>query len=102
MAEERHQWFLNQIFHHRAALHRYLGKLTSGSEDIEDLVQETYVRIYALANYHEAGSPKALLFRIAHNLAVERARRQKAHATDTVADFEGFNRLSNESPPDRQ
>jgi RNA polymerase sigma-70 factor (ECF subfamily) len=75
MAEKRHDWFLNQIFHHRAALHRYLGKLTSGAEDIEDLVQETYVRIYALPDYLQVESPKALLFRIAHNLAVERARR---------------------------
>jgi DNA-directed RNA polymerase specialized sigma24 family protein len=44
MAEKRHDWFLDQVFHHRAALHRYLAKLTSGAEDIEDLVQETYVR----------------------------------------------------------
>lgn len=45
MADERHEWFLNQIFRHWTALHRYLGKFTSGAEDIEDLVQETYGRI---------------------------------------------------------
>jgi RNA polymerase sigma-70 factor (ECF subfamily) len=102
MAEKRHDWFLNQVFRHRAALHRYLGKLTSGAEDIEDLVQETYVRIYALPDYHEVDSPKALLFRIAHNLAVERARRNKAQATDTVADLETLTVYSNEAPPDEQ
>ena len=102
MAEKRHDWFLEQIFHHRAALHRYLGKLTSGAEDIEDLVQETYVRIYALPDYLQVESPKALLFRIAHNLAVERARRQKSQATDTVADLEDLNVYSNEAPPDEQ
>jgi len=51
MADTRHDWFLSQVFHHRAALHRYLGKLTSGAQDIEDLVQEAYVRIYALPDY---------------------------------------------------
>jgi RNA polymerase sigma factor (sigma-70 family) len=102
MAEKRHDWFLNQIFHHRAALHRYLGKLTSGAEDIEDLVQETYVRIYALPDYLQVESPKALLFRIAHNLAVERARRQKTQATDTMADFESLNVYSSEAPQDEQ
>jgi RNA polymerase sigma factor (sigma-70 family) len=102
MAEKRHDWFLNQIFQHRAGLHRYLGKLTSGAEDIEDLVQETYVRIYALPDYLKVESPKALLFRIAHNLAVERARRQKTQATDTMADFEALNVYSNEAPPDEQ
>jgi DNA-directed RNA polymerase specialized sigma24 family protein len=51
MADERHEWFLNQIFRHRAALHRYLAKFAGRTEDIEDLVQETYVRLYALADF---------------------------------------------------
>src|SRR5581483_9065031 len=90
MADKRHDWFLSQVFHHRAALHRYLAKLTSGAEDIEDLAQETYIRIYALPDYQRIESPKALLFRIAHNLAVDRARQRKARATDTMADLETF------------
>ena len=102
MAEKRHDWFLNQVFHHRAALHRYLGKLTSGAEDIEDLVQETYVRMYALPDFQIVASPKALLFRIAHNLAVERARRRKTQATETMADLDTLNVFSNEAPPDEQ
>src|SRR5258705_13947919 len=83
MADERHEWFLNQIFRHRAALYRYLRKFTSGAEDIEDLVQETYVRVYALSQTEAVDSPRALLFRIAHNMAVEGARRQKFQATAT-------------------
>ena len=102
MAEKRHDWFLDQVFQHRAALHRYLGKLTSGAEDIEDLVQETYVRMYALPDFHLVESPKALLFRIAHNLAVERARRHKAQATDTVGDLETLSVFSKEAPPEEQ
>ncbi len=35
---DRHEWFLNQIFRHRADLQRYLQQLTSGAEDIEDLI----------------------------------------------------------------
>jgi RNA polymerase sigma factor (sigma-70 family) len=102
MADNRHDWFLNQIFRHRAALYRYLRKFTSGAEDVEDLVQETYVRVYALPDYHGIGSPKALLFRIAHNLAVERARRQKTQATDSMADFDLLSVYSSEAPPDEQ
>ncbi len=102
MAEKRHDWFVNQVFQHRGALHRYLGKLTSGAEDIEDLVQETYVRMYALPDFHLVESPKALLFRIAHNLAVERARRHKAQATDTVGDLESLSVFSEEAPPEEQ
>jgi RNA polymerase sigma-70 factor (ECF subfamily) len=102
MADERHDWFLNQIFRHRAALHRYLRRFTSGAEDVEDLVQETYVRMYALQDFRTVGSPRALLFRIAHNTAVERARRQSTQATDSVADFESLNVYSSEAPADEQ
>jgi RNA polymerase sigma factor (sigma-70 family) len=102
MDDERHEWFLNQIFRHRAALNRYLRKFTSGAEDIEDLVQETYLRVYALPDYRAVDSPKALLFRIAHNLAVERARRQKTQATDSMADFELLNVSTTEAPADQQ
>src|ERR1700728_218553 len=102
MANDRHEWFLKQIFRHGAALHRYLRRFTSGAEDIEDLVQETYVRIYAIEDRDAVNSPRALLFRIAHNLAVERSRRQIARATDSVGDFELLNVDTLEAPPDEQ
>jgi len=102
MGDERHDWFLNQIFRHRAALHRYLRKFTSGAEDVEDLVQETYVRMYALRDFREIESPQALLFRIAHNTAVERARRRAAQTTDSVGDFDSLNVYSTEAPADEQ
>ena len=65
-------------------------------------MQETYVRIYAIENRDAVDSPRALLFSIAHNLAVERARRQTARATDSVADFEPLNVDTSEAPPDEQ
>ena len=102
MADERHDWFLNQIFRHRAALYRYLRRFTSGAEDVEDLVQETYVRMYAMREYWKVDSPRALLFKIAHNMAVERARRQSTQATDSVGDLELLNVYSTEAPADEQ
>src|ERR1700732_4188532 len=102
MADERHEWFLNQIFRHRAALYRYLRQFTSGAEDIEDLVQEIYGCDYARADYQAGDSPRALLFRIAHNMAVERARRQKSQATDSVADLERLTVFSSDAPADEQ
>jgi RNA polymerase sigma factor (sigma-70 family) len=99
---DRHEWFLNQIFRHRADLQRYLQQFTSGAEDIDDLIQETYVRVYSLPDYETVDSPKAYLFTTARNLAIERARRNAIHATDTVADFEPLNLYSLESPVDVQ
>jgi RNA polymerase sigma factor (sigma-70 family) len=102
MADERHDWFIAQVFRHRMALHRYLSKFTSGAEDVEDLVQETLVRVYSLSDYRSVASPKALLLRIGHNLAVERARRQNAQATDSMADLEPLGVYSSEAPAEQQ
>jgi RNA polymerase sigma factor (sigma-70 family) len=99
---DRHEWFLNQIFLHRADLRRFLQQFTSGAEDIEDLIQETYVRVYSLPDYEHVDSPKAYLFTIARHLAIERARRRRSQATDTVEDFEALNISSTDSPVDAQ
>jgi RNA polymerase sigma-70 factor (ECF subfamily) len=93
---------LDQIFSHRAALQKYLRKFTAGAEDVEDLVQEAYVRVCALPPGQVVDSPRALLFRIAHNLAVDRVRQKVTRATDDVADFEPLNVFSEEAEPDEQ
>ena len=102
MADERRKRLLSQIFSHRAALQKYLRRFTAGAEDVEDLVQEAYVRMCALPDGQVVESPRALLFRIAHNLAVDRARQRVTHATDEVADFEPLNVSSEEAEPDEQ
>jgi RNA polymerase sigma factor (sigma-70 family) len=102
VADERRKRLLDQIFGHRAALQKYLRKFTAGSEDVEDLVQEAYVRVCAMSPAQVVDSPRALLFRIARNLAVDRARQRVTHATDDVADFEPLNVSSEEAEPDEQ
>jgi RNA polymerase sigma factor (sigma-70 family) len=102
MADDGRKRLLDQIFTHRAALLKYLRRFTGGAEDVEDLVQEAYVRVFALPRTQAVDSPRALLFRIARNLAVDRARQRLARATDDVADFEPLNVSSKEAEPDEQ
>ncbi len=102
MADDRRKRLLDQVFGYRAALQKYLRKFTAGAEDVEDLVQEAYVRVCALSPAQAVDSPRALLFRIARNLAVDRARQKVARATDDVADFEPLNVSSEEAEPDEQ
>ena len=102
MADDRRTRLLDQVFSHRAALQKYLRKFVGTSDDVEDLVQEAYVRVCALPSSQVVESPRALLFRIAHNLAVDRARQRVSHATDDVADFEPLNVFSQEAEPDEQ
>ncbi|WP_411833870.1 RNA polymerase sigma factor [Pseudoxanthomonas mexicana] len=71
-------------------LQKYLRTYLSSVEDIEDVIQDTYLRIYAIQDYTTVESPKALLITIAHNLAVEIGRRRSRRATDAVADFDAL------------
>ncbi len=102
MADERRKRLLAQIFGYRVALQRYLRRFTAGAEDVDDLVQEAYMRVFAMPDGQPPASPRALLFRVARNLAVDRARQRRAHATDEVADFEPLNVSSEEAEPDEQ
>jgi len=102
MGNEGRNRLLSQILAHRTALQKYLRKFTAGAEDVEDLVQEAYVRVCALPDGQVVDSPRALLFRIARNLAVDRARQRLTRATDDVADFEPLNVSSEEAEPDAQ
>lgn len=95
MPPDHHEWFLNQVFCHRAMLQQYLRKYLSANEDIEDVIQDTYLRIYGIQDYTTVESPKALLITIAHNLAVELGRRRTSRATDAVADFDALGVSSN-------
>lgn len=90
MPSDRREWFLNQVFCHRRMLRAYLRRYLSADEDIEDVIQDTYLRIYGIQDYTTVESPKALLITIAHNLAVELGRRRVSRATDTVADFDAL------------
>lgn len=54
----------------RPALRRYLRKILPLTPDIEDLLQEVFVRVYNAEQKTEIRSPKAFMFRTAHNLAL--------------------------------
>lgn len=71
-------------------LQKYLRTYLSSDEDIEDVIQDTYLRIYGIQDYTSVESPKALLITIAHNLAVELGRRRSSRATDAVADVDAL------------
>jgi RNA polymerase sigma-70 factor (ECF subfamily) len=56
---------------HRSALFAYLQRRLGDREAAADLVQETYVHAMRHGHTEEIAEPRAWLFRIAHNLAVD-------------------------------
>nr|WP_302053906.1 RNA polymerase sigma factor [Sphingomonas tagetis] len=68
------------------ALKRFLGRMLPTESDVEDIAQETCIRAYAAAETQTVLMPKAFLFRIAKNLALNERSRMWNTTTTFVGD----------------
>jgi RNA polymerase sigma factor (sigma-70 family) len=72
--------------HYRTPLFNYFRRRVDTAADAEDLTQDTFVKLLALAETERVKEPGALLFRIAGNLIADRyrksGRRSKIHLSD--------------------
>jgi RNA polymerase sigma-70 factor (ECF subfamily) len=72
---------------HGEPLLRYVQRLTGGDrQQAEDVVQETLVRAWRNAERLEAESARPWLFRVARNIAIDRARARRSRIADAPAD----------------
>lgn len=66
------------LFHrYREELTRRLIGMVKSRETAADIVQDTYVRLLRLGDQHVVEQPRALLHKIATNLAIDHLRREK-------------------------
>lgn len=61
-------------------------------KEIEDIVQETYVRVCQIERKDKIREPRALLFKTAHNLALDHVKRAESRLAVSVeeTDISGF------------
>ena len=70
------------------ALKRYLSRFIKSREAADDLAQEAFIRAFAAEGARVIESPKAFLFKVAKNLALNELARLSANATQPLGDFE--------------
>lgn len=71
----------------RAALMRYVSRLNS-SVDIEDVVQEAFLRAFNKEASEPIENPKAYLFEVAKNVTLNTARSSSRRPTDYLNDID--------------
>ena len=79
----------SQLVHrHGDRLYGYLLRLTRCASDAEDLLQDTFVKVWRRAGSYQPGRVQAgtWLHRIAHNLYVDSFRRNRRRAEVVLAD----------------
>lgn len=79
------------------ALKRYLGRFIKSREAADDLAQEAFIRAFAAEGVRVIESPKAFLFKVAKNLALNELARLSTAALQPLGDFEGQEVLEDSS-----
>jgi RNA polymerase sigma factor (sigma-70 family) len=102
MADSLDAWFKREILVHEGALLRYLNRIWRQREEVPDLRQEIYARVYEAATKSRPHSAKSFLFTTARHLIADRIRRGRIVSIEAVGDSEALNVLVDELTPERQ
>lgn len=95
-------WFAREILVHEEALVHVLRRYWPHRDELHDLRQEVYVRVYEAAGKALPTQPKSFLFATARHLMTDRLRRGKVVSIEPVGDFEALNVLIDEVCPERR
>lgn len=102
MEESLDTWFKREILAHEAMLLRYLRRVWPRKDEVHDLRQETYARVYQAAMASRPASARSFLFTTAHHLMADRVRHERVVSIEAVGDIEALNVLSDEISTERR
>ncbi|MBB6522538.1 RNA polymerase sigma factor [Pseudoteredinibacter isoporae] len=71
-------------------LKSYLGRFFSSSHDIEDILQDTYIKAVEAEKRYTINTPKAFLYKVSKNLALNYHDRAAQKLTDGIEDFDSL------------
>lgn len=84
------RWFAEFIQPHESMLRGWLRSRFGTQCDVDDLVQETYLRIAQARARGEVQAPKAFLFAAARNIALDQLRRLRTANAKPLAESEAL------------
>jgi RNA polymerase sigma factor (sigma-70 family) len=85
---EHTRWFAEHVQQHEPMLRAWLRSRFKSEDDIDEVVQETYLRLLRARERSEVASPKGFLFAVARNLALDRFRHREAVPTESLVENE--------------
>jgi len=89
MPNPRDDWLRDEILPLESELRAYLRRFFS-TEDVRDLVQQCYVQLCAMPDHEGIQSPRAFIFTLARNVAIQKLRHERVVPMDLVAEIEQF------------
>lgn len=72
---------------HLTGINAFLVRLLGNRAEAEEVAQETFLRLWSKAgSFVPRAKPSTWLYRVAHNLAIDRLRRRREAPSDALAD----------------
>ena len=102
MEEPLDSWFKREILTHECVLMRFLARVWSRRDELPDIRQEAYARVYEAAQKVRPLAPKAFLFTTARHLMADRIRRERIVSIQAGGENEYLNVLVDEISPERK
>ena len=98
---EVNAWFVREVLPLEPLIMRYHRRQWPNPSEIEDLRQDVYIRSYQAAKREIPAAAKSFVFRIAHDLLVDRIRREQVVPIEAVADSDELEIAIDMPSPDR-
>lgn len=102
MEEPLDTWFKREILSHEDILMRFLARVWPRRDELQDIRQEAYARIYEAAQKARPRAPKAFLFTTARHLMADRVRRERIVSIQAGGESDYLNVLLDEISPEQR
>ncbi len=84
---EQARWFAEEVFPHESSLRTYLRASFPGVRDVDDIVQECYLRMFRTRAVQPIESARAFLFSIARRMSIDLVRKDhRKHGHEVLVD----------------
>src|SRR5690349_20308894 len=102
VSDERAIWLGRQVLPHEPALRAWLKRRNLGGLEIDDVIQETYTRLFQAESVAHIHDPRNYAFQVAGSVVVDQLRRMKVVPLASVPGLDYLEVGSEEPSPERQ
>lgn len=100
-AAELRDWFIREVLPLESVLMQFLQHNWRNRSDVDDLVQDVYVRVCEAALKEKPQQTRAFVFATARNLLIDRVRHERVIPIEIADDLESFGVVDDVPDPER-
>lgn len=94
-------WFVREVLPLEAVLIQFLRRGGRSKSDVEDMLQDLYVKVCSAAREDIPNATRSFVFTIARNLLIDRVRHEQVIPFNSVENLEELSLAIDEPAPDR-